>query len=309
MSTNSKIEWTDATWNFVRGCTRISDGCLKCYIDSTPPFRMAHNRFDSPSIGGKTRISLHPDKLEDPLSWRKPRRVFVNSLSDLFHEDVPELLIAKAFAVMAATPEHSYQILSKRPARMRSVLKSETFLAGLENEFRSLARKHPKLAPADWPWPLPNVWLGVSTENQQWADIRIPMLLDTPASVRFISAEPLLGPVDLRRLSMRGRTVDCLGGDVSNSRGEVFTGTPSVLDWVIVGGESGRGARPMDTAWATSIVKQCETAHAQAFVKQLGSAWALAHGASHPKGGDIDEWPAELRMRQFPPVELRVGAA
>jgi protein gp37 len=308
MSTNSKIEWTDATWNFVRGCTRISDGCLHCYIDSTPPFRMARNFFNDPGIGGKTIISLHPDKLNDPLSWRNSRRVFVNSLSDLFHEDVPEPLIAKAFAVMAATPQHSYQILTKRPARMRSVLSSQRFLAGVESEFRTLARERPKLAPADWKWPLPNVWMGVSAENQQWADIRIPMLLETPAAVRFVSAEPLLGPVDLRRLSVRGRTVDALGGDVSDAAGVVFTGTPSVLDWVIVGGESGRKARAMDTAWVAAVVDQCATAHAQVFVKQLGSAWAQTQGAAHPKGGDWDEWPEALRVRRFPLHETWLAA-
>jgi protein gp37 len=310
MSDNSKIEWTDSTWNFVRGCTRISDGCLHCYIDSTPPFRMSGNRFDSPAVGGKTRISLHPDKLEDPLSWRKPRRVFVNSLSDLFHEDVPESLIAKAFAVMAATPQHSYQILTKRPARMRFLMTSAEFVEASEREFMGLTvDRHPRLARTSWSWPVPGVWLGVSTEDQRWADVRIPMLLETPAAVRFISAEPLLGPVDLRHLSVRNRTVDCLGGDVSNARGEVFTGTPSVLDWVIVGGESGRGARSMDTSWAASIVKQCASAHAQVFVKQLGSVWAQAHGAAHPKGGDAGEWPAELRVRQFPALGPALLAA
>src|SRR5688500_5998333 len=120
MSDGSKIQWTETTWNILSGCTRVSDGCDHCYIERTPPFRMAGRRFDKPGIGGTTGVKLHPERLEQPLHWRKPRRVFVNSLADLFHEDVPAEFIAKAFAVMRATPQHTYQLLTKRHARMRN---------------------------------------------------------------------------------------------------------------------------------------------------------------------------------------------
>lgn len=291
MSTTTKIEWTDSTWNFVRGCTRVSDGCLRCYIDRTPPFRMAHNRFDSPSIGGKTRVTLHPEKLTDPLHWRAPRRVFVNSLSDLFHKDVPDELIARAFGVMARTPQHSYQILTKRAGRMH-------YLLGNDGQTMLEATRDEETADALYSagWPLKNVWMGVSVEDQRAADLRINKLLDTPAAVRFLSCEPLLGPVDLSWAS----GVDCLRPDWCGGPGS-GTGAPHpLIDWVIGGGESGPGARPMDLAWAHSLVKQCADAEVPMFMKQLGSVWAKTNGAEDRKGGNPDEWPAELRVRQYP---------
>ena len=286
----TKIQWTDTTWNFLSGCTRISDGCLRCYIDRTPPFRMAHNRFDSPGIGGKTRIALHPERLAAPLRWRKPRRVFVNSLSDLFHKDSPTDLIAKAFAVMAACPQHSFQILTKRPGRMQSLMSSDAFVEAVRTEFEALGTQ------GTLAWPLPNVWLGVSVEDQRAADIRIPKLLNTPAAVRFLSCEPLLSAVDLNWCAgIDSLRPDWCGGPVAG------TGTPHALvDWVIVGGESGPGARPMDLAWASSLVKQCADAEVPVFMKQLGSVWIKANGAADSKGGDPEEWPAELRVRQYP---------
>lgn len=314
----TKIQWTDATWSPITGCTKVSDGCDHCYITGTPPFRIAHRAFDKPGVGGTTGLLLHPERLTAPLHWAKPRRVFVNSLSDLFHEDVPVEYLAKVFAVMAATPQHTYQILTKRHARMRSLL-ADRCTCGSGHapgiHFRSAMSWAASKANTDAVpgldehvvyhqagWPLQNVWLGVSVENQRWANTRIPALLETPAAVRFISAEPLLGPVDFRRLEARGVIMDALGGDVSNPKnGETFTGTPSVLDWIIVGGESGRYARPMDVEWARSIVEQCQPWYeARAFVKQLGSVWATANGSADRKGGDMDEWPAELRVRDYP---------
>lgn len=298
---NTKIQWTDATWSPITGCTKVSDGCSMCYITSTPPFRIAHRTFDKPGIGGTTGILLHPERLTAPLHWRKPRRVFVNSLSDLFHEDVPDEYIAKVFGVMALTPQHSFQVLTKRHGRMRSLLRSESFVLQVQAAAHRIKWESDSAELQSWQWPLPSVWLGVSTEDQRTAELRIPALLETPAAVRFISAEPLLGPIDLQHLKARGVIMDALGGDVSlPSTGEIFTGTPSILDWIIVGGESGFGARPMDPAWAASIVEQCRRGVNHVFVKQLGSVWAKTSSAADRKGGDPEEWPAELRVRRYP---------
>jgi protein gp37 len=236
MSVTSKIEWTDATWNPVTGCTEVSPGCDRCYAKTFAerwrgtPGHHFENGFD---------VQLRPDKLNLPRTWRKPRKVFVNSMSDLFHDSVPDSYIADVFAVMMGTPQHTYQVLTKRHARMRSLLRKWSPITG----------------SPPWtftgPWPLPNVWLGVSVETQQWADIRIPALLDTPASERFLSCEPLLGPIDL--LSV----VFGLNG----------------IDWVIVGGESGRGARPMRPDWARGLRDQCVVAGVPFLLKQWGN-WA-----------------------------------
>ena len=321
----TKIEWTDETWNTVSGCTRVSPGCERCYIDRTPPFRMNGRRFDKPEIGGTTGVILHEDRLGLPLTWRKPRRVFVNSLSDLFHESVPDEHIAKVFAVMAATPQHTYQILTKRPARMRSLLRDECRCGSGHQpgiHFRSamswaVSKANPdgvhgpseRRVYHEAGWPLPNVWLGVSTESQQWAEARIPALLETPAAVRFISAEPLLDRIDLRNLRRRnGSLIDALGGDVKTPDGEVYACTSSVLDWVIVGGESGPGARPMDLNWAMDLVSQCSARDRPVFVKQLGSVWARESSAADRKGGDPVEWDACLRARQFPQTREAVSA-
>jgi len=286
MSDNSLIQWTDASWNFVHGCTRVSEGCVNCYIDKQPPFRQQRNFFDSKAIGGSTRIILMPHKLELPTTWRKPRRVFVNSLSDLFHKQVPVDLVARAFAVMLRTPQHSYQILTKRHGRMRALLSSPRFQAAVRSAY--VAQTGTSLAMFDaehgdgW-WPLRNVWLGVSTEDQPHATLRIEALLSTPAHVRWISAEPLLSAV---------RLADRWLGD--NPR----------LDWVVVGGESGVGSAPraMDLDWARSLVSQCRDAGVPVYVKQLGTPWARVHRSVDPKGGEPSEWPLDLRVRQYPRV-------
>ncbi|NOR03662.1 phage Gp37/Gp68 family protein [Mycolicibacterium fortuitum] len=265
MSDRTKIEWTrsddgtpGATWNPVTGCTKLSPaspGCQNCYASTfaerfrgTPGHYFEHG-FD---------VQLRPDKLDQPLRWRRPRRIFVNSMADLFHDQVPDEYIAKVWAVMAAAPRHTFQVLTKRHARMRSLLNNGTFfetVADYALEFdRDIWRRWQAEQNA---WPLPNVWLGVSTENQQWADIRIPALLDTPAVVRFISAEPLLGPVEL---------IEHFGS------GPAVGGT-AALDWVIVGGESGPGARPMHPDWARSLRDQCALAGVPFLFKQWGE-WA-----------------------------------
>ncbi len=316
MSANTSIEWATKTWNPVRGCSLVSDGCRHCYA-----MKQAH-RFSGPGgpYEGLTeigpagprwtgRITLVTDALEEPLHWRKPERIFVNSMSDLFHEGVPGEFIDQVFAVMAMCPRHTFQILTKRPDRMRGYL--------LESRRRELVmqageRIRPSAPPQHWyhvsdwscrltPWPLSNVWLGTSCENQQTADERIPLLLQAPAAIRFISAEPLLGSVDLLSWLPLANCPHCghpesshhyersLGsqhgnGSVANPlcfcrkmRGERRhdIGDPmarhaDTIDWVIVGGESGPRARPMHPDWARSLRDQCAAAGVAFFFKQWG---------------------------------------
>lgn len=258
------IEWTDATWNPVTGCTRVSPGCVNCYIDWAPPFRIEGRHFTdrdgnrSHAIGATTGVRLHPDRLDWPLrkrSWRG-KRVFVCSLADLFHDDVPDEYIARVFAVMALTPEVTYQVLTKRPARMRALLTSGAF-ADLLGDTLGMMLFEQRISDYDVTFPLPNVWLGVTVEDQQRADLRIPILLDTPAAVRWLSCEPLLGPVNL------GRAVGTYyGGDPREDE--------SGIDWVVAGGESGPGARPMHPDWARSLRDQCRDAGVPFLFKQWG---------------------------------------
>jgi protein gp37 len=345
------IEWTDMTWNPVRGCSLVSAGCKNCYA-----MKQAH-RFSGkgrpyegltelgphgPRWTGK--ITLVPELLAEPLRWKKPRRVFVNSMSDLFHEDVPEAFLIAVFAVMMACPLHTFQILTKRPKRMCEYLLGLKILGGLgpyirsirvdgdrsiANFFNAIARMEMirgKIRRAsDDPWmtvfnaaactmsnsPLPNVHLGVSVEDQQTADERIPILLKTPAAVRWISAEPLLGPVDLTKW-----TSPCACDP------RVCSG-PVCLDCVVIGGESTHGARPCEISWIRWLVQECQAAHVPIFVKQLGAVpyvgreltgWpsdTLFNDAPNglpgyiaklkdKKGGDPSEWPEDLRVREWP---------
>lgn len=212
LADGSSIEWTDATWNPVTGCSRVSPGCARCYAE-----RIAERFRGTVAFPNGFDLTLHPDRLEVPLKWKRSRRIFVNSMSDLFHEDVPIEFIRSVFGTMQQAEQHQFQILTKRGARLSEV------------------------APLlEWP---PNVWIGVSVEYQYWTS-RISHLLAVPAAVRFLSCEPLLGPLHLD-----------LGG----------------IDWVIVGGESGPRARPMRVEWATSIQRQCEAAGVAFFFKQWGN--------------------------------------
>lgn len=303
MSTSTHIEWTDATWNTLSGCTRISEGCLRCYIERTPPFRMNGRKFDAAGIGGKTGIVLHEDRLDLPLHWRNPRRVFVNNLSDLFHDDVPNEHIAAVFAVMSIARQHKFQILTKRPARMRALIGSSAFRLQCEDAQARIMNDEGAGVPnyrlrawrkqwwSDFAEPLRNVWLGTSVESQKWADIRIPQLLKTRAAVRFLSCEPLLGPIT--------------------------PPTTDGIDWVIVGGESGPGARPMSPDWARGLRDQCTRADVPFFFKQWGewepTTWrGIGHGtvktmslngeAARPVvqvGEPLDEWGHRTLMRRI----------
>lgn len=307
----SKIEWTGETWNPVVGCSVVSPGCTNCYAMRMAA-RMeamgdaavkAGRTVPGPHYAGTTRwvngkpvwtgkVALAPDHiLTAPLRRRTPTTYFVNSMSDLFHEDVPDGWILRVFAVMALCPQHTFQILTKRSARMRAVLSAASF-EGLVSD-KAISYWQPG-TPNKWRgWPLPNVWLGVSTEDQRRADERIPDLLATSAAVRFVSAEPLLGPINLVLL-----------GEPGESGGQ----WPSI-SWVIVGGESGLGAREFKLGWACDIVRQCQQANVAVFVKQIGARPTYAHdGIELPvtirdrKGGDMSEWPESLQVREMPEV-------
>jgi protein gp37 len=283
---DTKIEWTDKTWNPLTGCTKVSPGCDNCYA------KTMHERFNGP--GSFDTITLHPERLNQPLKWRKPARVFVNSMSDLFHRDVPDKYIADVFAVMAVADRHTFQVLTKRPARMRSLLSRDEFWQSVEmRSFKYTCEDGEFVVNQQ----LPNVWLGVSVENQKWADIRIPALLDTPAAVRFISAEPLLGPVDLKSAALRpyerqqGGFWEYGHGEDDYGNGKVWVpAPPAQLDWVIVGGESGPGARPMHPDWARSLRDQCQGAGVPYLFKQWGAHDASGKRVGKGKAGrELDE--------------------
>lgn len=239
------IQWTDRVWNPVRGCSMVSAGCENCYAmrqahrfsgQGQPYANLTENGPHGPRWNGK--VTIHPELLDLPLRWRKPSRIFVNSMSDLFHDEVPDEFIESVFMVMRDASWHEFQVLTKRPQRTRKFAKY-------------LQKKH-TLAEGGPSWHWPHIWLLVSCEDQKTADERIPILLDTPAAVRGVSLEPLIGPVDL----------SSIGGKKE----------PRRLDWVIVGGESGPNARPMHPDWVRSIRDQCHAAGTAFFFKQWG-AW------------------------------------
>lgn len=328
MTGKTTIEWTDqpgyvgAVWNPTTGCTRVSDGCDNCYAFALHDKRYKSNLDHAHAHGEKSAafmrmvlesssfsidadqrlpwpaqydrpfstVQLLPERLDAPLRTRKPTCYFVDSMSDLFHEDVPDEFIDRVFATMWRAQQHRFLILTKRPERMAQFFKNVPPAAGA-----------------------PNVWLGTSVEDQASADERIPHLLATPAAVRFLSCEPLLGPVDLT-------SIPC------EHDGEPLNPLGSRIHWVIGGGESGPRARPMDLAWARSLVAQCRAAGVAPFVKQLGSypirSWdtwpsdtegnpvaepaTSDHGQRwryrlrEPHGRDMTQWPEDLRIREFP---------
>jgi protein gp37 len=266
------ISWTDETWNPIRGCSRVSEGCRNCYAEALAarfsnlgqPYQgLAIMRSDGPHWTGE--VAFADRHLEDPIRWRNPRRVFVNSMSDLFHEKVEEEWIEEIFAVMAVAKRHTFQILTKRPERMRQFCDDTTDegiqrWACIEGRAQRLyAKLHPKEKDVDL-WlavhsPLENVWLGVSVEDQKTADERIPLLLETQAAVRWVSYEPALGPVSIPYFL---RTVST-----------AYAHLPS-LDWLVCGGESGPNARPMHPNWARSVRDQCASASVPFHFKQWG---------------------------------------
>ncbi|MFC7794579.1 DUF5131 family protein [Streptomyces cinereoruber] len=259
MGDTTTIEWTDRTWNPISGCTQISAGCDNCYAKT-----IAERFRGGAAFPHGFDIQIRPDKVNAPLTWRKPAKVFVNSMSDLFHADIDRTWIADIFAVMAAVPRHTFQVLTKRHARMRSLLTDPTFVDQVRS--RAIGKG---LTPDAWAWPLPNVWLGVSVEDQKWADIRIPALLDTPAAIRWISAEPLLGPIDLTNVG----TLNVLRGDSTGHENGLHWVDGPTINWVVAGGESGHGARPAHPDWFRTLRNQCAQEHIPFLFKQHG-AWA-----------------------------------
>lgn len=282
MSDRSAIEWTGPTWNPVTGCDRVSEGCDRCYALTLAKRlkAMGNPRYqvdgDPRTSGPGFGITLHEDKLLEPLSWRKPVPVFVNSMSDLFHKAVPNEFIARVFAVMSQVPRHIFQVLTKRPGRMASLVGRTKFIEQVQVAAEALHHDTDEMYVQRGSWPLENVWLGTSVENQKWADVRIPKLLETPAAVRFLSCEPLLGPVDLDRAWPR--TV--------HSAAFIHQ-----LDWIIVGGESGHGFRPMDPAWPRALRDQCIHADVPFFFKQVGGRTPKA-GGRLLDGREWNEFPA-----------------
>lgn len=275
MADKSRIEWTEATWNPTTGCDRVSPGCDNCYAMSLAPRlkAMGSKRYqrdgDPRTSGPGFGLSLHSDTVGLPMRWTKPRRIFVNSMSDLFHDQVPDRFIADVFAVMTIAEQHTFQLLTKRHGRMRSLLSSVRFWRDVSAARNVRGHESIPYTGSGGFEPPANVWLGVSVENQQWADIRIPALLDTPAAVRWLSMEPLLGPVDLSKWLDSVDFPPCWDDhEPSASCGRCIR-----PDWVVVGGESGRAARPMTPGWARSLRDQCVAAEVPFFFKQFGE-WA-----------------------------------
>lgn len=235
-SERSAIEWTESTWNPVTGCSKVSPGCAHCYAE-TLSRRFGWTREPWTPANAERNVTLHLSRLEVPLRWRRPRTIFVNSMSDLFHEQVPETFIREVFDVMARADWHTFQVLTKRAERLAA------------------------LAPAlNWP---ANVWMGVSIENNRWVE-RADRLREVPAAVRFISAEPLLGPLD--RLELDG------------------------IDWLIAGGESGHGHRPIKSAWVTELRDRCQASDVCFFLKQWGGRTPKT-GGRELDGRTWDEMP------------------
>lgn len=310
MGSKTGISWTTSTWNLIIGCSHVSPGCEFCYAEKLA-LRWGWTPKPWKAQFASENVILKPERLDQPLRWREPRMIFVNSMSDLFHEQVPDAYVAAVFGVMAATPHHTYQILTKRPERMLR------WFSRVE-EWADVARENFAEDTKDWrrwqclvgaairetgsgklsgacsgltPWPLPNVWLGVSVEDQRRADERIPLLLQTPAAIRFLSCEPLLGPVNLG-----------LPGTVPKAWGYGYAPVANLLHWVIVGGESagpverrlveqtGRThgnlggevwtPKPEALEWTRSLRDQCQDAGVSFFFKQWG-------GPRPTSGGDL----------------------
>jgi len=374
---DTNIEWATKVWNVTRGCRRVSPGCGGphnqggCYAERQAIRQagpggayegLVENTGKGPRWTGKGRFAA--DKLEEPMHWRKPQggsrhRVFVNSMSDLFFEEFSNEQIAAVFGVMAACPDHDFLVLTKRAERMREWFAwigldarrarercAQEALTLLGPDSRCLravgVMGMPMIDGAPRDWPLRNCWLGVSAEDQQRAEERIPHLLATPAAVRFVSAEPLLGPVDLNRIQIPDEREGLHFSALKEQHDDCFGSSDTTLDWLICGGESGPGSRRCDVAWLRSIIEQCKAADVPVFCKQLGAnvrdrndagfdgqdgdAWNLSQrlldrrviehdpdgirneyqGAPvrirlvDRKGGNMAEWPEDLRVREFP---------
>lgn len=352
MASVTRIEWCDRVWNVAVGCSLASTGCQNCYA-----MKFAHRGL-SDRHRGLTVLGQHgprwtgevrpvPEVLSAPLKWRKPQVVFVNSMSDIFHEKVPFEYISAVFGVMAATPQHTYIVLTKRdPRKWFDWIESRPPDYGGERPlnaiWEALCSVEGATFPESWDnecgpnvgdsWPLTNVVLGVSCENQRFTDKRMPWLLQTPAACRIVSLEPLLGPIDISRFLSFGALCECdpsrrpvercNSQNMPDNRRMLRCNLAlTKLSGVIVGGESGPGARPCNVEWIRDIVQQCKSAGTSCFVKQLGanpvfeSSWSDADPVFAPedgtgdlvpiklndrKGANPSEWPEDLRIRELP---------
>lgn len=325
MADNTPIEWTDATWNPITGCSVVSPGCTNCYAMKLAGGRLRHH----PTRAGLTQASkagpvwtgevrFNPEVLDQPLRWRRARRIFVCAHGDLFHESVPDAWIDQVFAVMALAPQHTFQVLTKRAARMQAYMNDPTTSRRAWARAWTIFKHSVGGRYAGDHWPLDNVWLGVSAEDQPRADERIPKLLGTLAAMRFASLEPTLGAVDLHKLEVRGGRLvvfqSALTGaltalhDAADSHLD-FTGPRRLtLDSVIVGGESGPGARPMHPNWARKIRDDCAAAGVPFHFKQWG-AWEPNDTAHAMDGGPVPGSTRRFDCVTFPNAQKmnRVG--
>lgn len=295
MGDKTAIGWTDATWNPVTGCSKVSPGCAHCYAESlTRRFAWTWGVPDLPWTpeNAAENVILHPERLDQPLRWKRPRLVFVNSMSDLFHEEIADDYIAKVFARMNAARQHIFQVLTKRPERMRDLLSSDEFWTAVGDESSQFWQGESLIVGE----PLPNVWLGTSIENRRYVH-RADLLRETPAAVRFISAEPLLGPLAARLIDFsshrHAHRYHCAIA-ACDLEALYFVGDDPVctdhlgswaldltdIDWLIVGGESGPGHRPMREEWARGLRD----------VSQLGEDLAFRLGNTTPTAFFFKQW-------------------
>ena len=263
---NTKIEWAEKTWNPITGCSKISLGCNNCYAERMSKRLRGRCGYDAEN---PFKVTLHPNRLEEPSRWSKPSTIFVCSMGDLFHPEVPFDYIDRVFAVMELCPWHTFLILTKRPQRMAD------YMGAFDGYIE---------------WPLPNVWLGVTAENQEMADERIPILLQIPAAIRFVSVEPMVGQADIDSYLIVG--ADRPGSSMRKG-----------IDWVICGGETGPKARPMHPDWARTLRDQCQEAGVPFFFKQHGE---YIHESQTPDNmTDYD--PEYFYDREWPPGFAKVG--
>jgi protein gp37 len=344
MSDKTHIQWADSSWNVVTGCSKVSPGCKNCYAERHWP-RLSGNKATKYHGRKFSDVRCHPEELDTPLRWKKPRRIFVPSMGDLFHPDVPDDFVAAVFGVIAvggaaeygmpANPfglrwngkhyiegsgygPHTFMVLSKRPERARQLLKSPRFRKEVAASAYKFAHNRTdagylahqigqqsesgRCYPPGRMWPLSNLWLGVSCEDQVTADERIPILLDTPAAHRFLSLEPLIAPIDLRaytgsmwRCKYCGERNGSWSGSANcvGCRKRNWPPGKYQVDHVIVGAESGLKRRPCNIEWIRSIVEHCEDAGIPVFVKQV-------HLNNGKLSSNTDEWPDDVRVRENP---------
>ncbi|MDR2891566.1 MAG: phage Gp37/Gp68 family protein [Deltaproteobacteria bacterium] len=306
----TKIEWTNFTWNPVTGCPgpKVSIGCANCYAERVMNGRLRQMYDEEKPF---ERIHFHLERLLQPYRVKKPQRVFVGSMTDIFHEEVEDQYINLIFATVVLCPQHTFMILTKRPDRMAAFITDRSTRAcdNRGHAYKSMCNRARVDSDMDGlPWPLPNLWLGVTVCNQAEADAKIPLLLQTPAAKRFISVEPMLGPVRLDNLfyrpSLDDDTYNALTGEGNQPDAyeyPAYTRGGPKLDWVICGGETGPNARPMHPDWVRSLRDQCVAAGVPFFFKGWGEWYPFV------KGGSFPEQKGYLCVYKYLPEQFRKG--